>query len=59
MIRVSGENGSEVGRERIIDKDNRKRTTNGDDQCNRGPRAESPMRNPANVRGPFDECANR
>ena len=48
-----------MGRERIIDKDNKKRTTNGDDQCDRGPRAECPMRNPANVRGPFDERVGR
>ena len=58
VIRVSGENGSEVGRERIIDKDNKKRMTNGDDQCDRGSRAECPTRNPVYVRGPLDERAD-
>ena len=47
-----------MGRERIIEKDNKKRTTDDDDQYDRGPRAECPMRNPANVRGPFDERAD-
>ena len=59
MIQISGENRSEVGRERIIDKDNKKQTTNGDDQCDRGLRAECPMHNPVNVRGPVDERADR
>ena len=48
-----------MGRERIVDKDNKKRTTNGDDQCDRRPRAECPMRNPVNVHGPWDERADR
>ena len=47
-----------MGRERVIDKDNKKRMTNGDDQCGRRPRAEWPKRNPVNVRRPFDECAD-
>ena len=47
-----------MGRERIVDKDNKKRTTNGDDQCDRGPRAECPVCNLVNVRGPFDERAD-
>ena len=58
MLRLSGENGPEVGRERIIDKDNKKRTANSDDQCGRVPRAECPMRNPVDVRGPCDERAD-
>ena len=47
-----------MGRERIVDKDNRKRMTNGDDQSDRGPRAECPKRNPVNICGPLDECAD-
>ena len=48
-----------MGRERIVDKDNKKQTTNDDDQGDQGPRAECLMCNPANVRGPFDERADR
>ena len=47
-----------MGRERIVDKDNKKQTTNGDDQSDRGPRAECPVCNPANVHGLLDECAD-
>ena len=47
-----------MGRERIVDKDNKKRMTNGDDQYDRGPRAEGPVRNPLDVRGPFDDRAD-
>ena len=47
-----------MGRERIVDKDNKKRTTNGDDQSDRGPRAECPKHNPVNVHGPLDKRAD-
>ena len=47
-----------MGRERIIDKDNKKQTTNDDDQNDRGPRAECLKRNPVNVRRPCDEHAD-
>ena len=33
LLILLGENGSEVGRERIVDKDNKEQMTNGDDQC--------------------------
>ena len=48
-----------MGRERIVDKDNKKRMTIGDDQCDQGLRAECPVHNPVNVHRPFDERANR
>ena len=47
-----------MGREKIIDKDNKKRMTNGDDQNDQGPRAECPKCNPVNVHGPLDEHAD-
>ena len=47
-----------MGRERIIDKDNKKRMTNGDDQCDQGLSAECPKRNPVNIHGPSDERAD-
>ena len=52
MAQVSSEDGSEVGCERIVDKDNKKRTTNDGDQIVRGRGLRVPRRNPADVHGP-------
>ena len=49
----TGKHRSKVGYERIVDKDNKKQTTDGDDQNDQGPRAECPKRNPVNVHGPL------
>ena len=47
-----------MGHERIVDKDNKKRMTNGDDHSDQGLRAKCLVCNPANVCGPLDERAD-